>query len=117
MANTAQARKRARQAVKQRGHNASQRSALRTAIKKIIKAVEDYAKAESGQYKAVFINNVMVTFRSFLLLLSKKYPGVRLTQDIQPDLSPVWAEEVTIEEILFNYTENAFHAALERRGH
>lgn len=33
MANTAQARKRARQAVKLNAHNSSQRSALRTAIK------------------------------------------------------------------------------------
>jgi small subunit ribosomal protein S20 len=40
MANTAQARKRARQAVKQRAHNASLRSTLRTAIKKILKAIE-----------------------------------------------------------------------------
>ena len=40
MANSAQARKRARQAVKQRAHNASLRSELRTAIKKVIKAVE-----------------------------------------------------------------------------
>lgn len=39
MANTAQARKRARQAVKQRGHNASLRSELRTAIKSVAKAV------------------------------------------------------------------------------
>ncbi|MBF0570577.1 MAG: GHKL domain-containing protein [Candidatus Omnitrophica bacterium] len=80
-------------------------------VSKIIKAVEDYAKAESGQYKAVLINNVMIPFRSFLLLLSKKYPGIQFTQDIQLDLPPVWAEEVTIEEILFNYVENAFHAA------
>ena len=36
MANTAQARKRARQAVKQRAHNASLRSTLRTA-KKLLK--------------------------------------------------------------------------------
>ncbi len=40
MANTAQARKRARQAVKQRAHNMSLRSTLRTAIKKVQKAVE-----------------------------------------------------------------------------
>ncbi|GAB2180334.1 30S ribosomal protein S20 [Denitratisoma sp. agr-D3] len=40
MANTAQARKRARQAVKQRAHNMSQRSTLRTAIKKVRKAIE-----------------------------------------------------------------------------
>jgi small subunit ribosomal protein S20 len=37
MANTAQARKRARQAVKQNAHNTSQRSALRTAIKAVRK--------------------------------------------------------------------------------
>jgi len=40
MANTAQARKRARQAVKQRAQNMSQRSTLRTAIKKVRKAIE-----------------------------------------------------------------------------
>jgi small subunit ribosomal protein S20 len=39
MANSAQARKRARQATKQRALNMSQRSALRTAIKKVRKAI------------------------------------------------------------------------------
>lgn len=39
MANTAQARKRARQAVKQRARNMAQRSELRTAIKKVRKAI------------------------------------------------------------------------------
>ncbi|MDA8095934.1 MAG: 30S ribosomal protein S20 [Betaproteobacteria bacterium] len=39
MANSAQARKRARQADKQRAHNAAQRSEFRTAIKKVKKAV------------------------------------------------------------------------------
>jgi small subunit ribosomal protein S20 len=40
MANSAQARKRARQATKQRAHNMSLRSTLRTAIKKVQKAVD-----------------------------------------------------------------------------
>ena len=40
MANTAQARKRARQATKQRAHNMSQRSTLRTAIKKVKAAID-----------------------------------------------------------------------------
>ena len=40
MANSAQARKRARQANKQRAHNASQRSEFRTAIKKVRRAIE-----------------------------------------------------------------------------
>ena len=39
MANTAQARKRARQAVVQRAHNMAQRSELRTAIKKVRAAI------------------------------------------------------------------------------
>jgi small subunit ribosomal protein S20 len=40
MANTAQARKRARQADKQHQHNTSLRSELRTAIKRVAKAIE-----------------------------------------------------------------------------
>ena len=39
MANSAQSRKRARQSEKLRQHNASQRSTLRTYIKKVVKAV------------------------------------------------------------------------------
>lgn len=40
MANSAQARKRARQTAKQRVHNMDQRSSLRTAIKKVRKAID-----------------------------------------------------------------------------
>jgi small subunit ribosomal protein S20 len=45
MANTAQARKRARQSEKQRQHNASLRSTLRTALKAIRKAIDTGDKA------------------------------------------------------------------------
>ena len=45
MANSAQARKRARQAVKQRAHNASLRSAFRTAVKRVQKAIRAGDKA------------------------------------------------------------------------
>ncbi len=49
MANSAQARKRARQAIVRRAHNMSLRSELRTAIKKVRKAVAagDKAAAQS----------------------------------------------------------------------
>lgn len=40
MANSAQARKRARQASEQRDHNISLRSTLRTAVKKVRKAID-----------------------------------------------------------------------------
>lgn len=51
MANSAQARKRARQATKQRALNMSQRSTLRTAIKKVRKAIGAGDKAAA---QAVF---------------------------------------------------------------
>lgn len=55
MANTAQARKRIRQAEKHRQHNASMRSAMRTACKKVAKALSggDKAQAESAFKAAV----------------------------------------------------------------
>lgn len=55
MANSAQTRKRARQNIKQRLHNASLRAAFRTAVKKVAKAIEksDKAAAESLYQQAV----------------------------------------------------------------
>ena len=49
MANTAQARKRARQAVKLNAHNSSLRSRLRTAIKSVRKAVDTGDKAAAAK--------------------------------------------------------------------
>ncbi len=51
MANTKQAEKRARQAVKTRAQNMSQRSELRTAIKKVVAAV---AKGDQAAAEVVF---------------------------------------------------------------
>jgi small subunit ribosomal protein S20 len=53
VANSAQAKKRARQAEKNRRHNASQRSMMRTSIKNVYKAIDagDKAAAEAA-YKA-----------------------------------------------------------------
>ncbi|MGZ8203535.1 MAG: 30S ribosomal protein S20 [Burkholderiales bacterium] len=49
MANSAQARKRARQAEVTRQRNASQKSALRTAVKKVKKAIESGDKAVAAK--------------------------------------------------------------------
>ena len=55
MANTASARKRARQSEKQRQHNASLRSELRTAVKNVNKAIEagDKSAARAIYQRAV----------------------------------------------------------------
>ena len=55
MANTSQARKRAKQAEKRRRHNASFRSMVRTYIKKVNAAIQtkDYDKSMSAYNEAV----------------------------------------------------------------
>ena len=60
MANSAQARKRARQAVKQRAHNAGLRTAFRTAVKKVVKAVEAGDKAVA---QATFVESMKIIDR------------------------------------------------------
>ena len=60
MANSAQARKRARQAVKNRAHNAGLRTAFRTAVKKVLKAVEAGDKAAA---QAVYVHSVKIIDR------------------------------------------------------
>lgn len=49
MANTLQAKKRVRQNEKARAQNASQRSAMRTAVKKVLKAIEDKDQAAAWE--------------------------------------------------------------------
>ncbi len=63
MANSAQSRKRARQAEKHRVRNASQRSTLRTHVKKVIAAVNsgDSGKAQECYQKAVSVIDSAVT--------------------------------------------------------
>ena len=60
MANTAQARKRARQNDSQRAHNASLKSAFRTAIKKIVKAIQGGDKKLA---KEAFHQNISIIDR------------------------------------------------------
>ena len=60
MANSAQARKRARQAAKQRAHNISLRSTLRTAVKRVQKAIVAGDKAVA---QSIFQESVAVIDR------------------------------------------------------
>ena len=53
MANSAQARKRARQAINRRAHNIARRNTMRTAIKKVLKLVKHGTPEEATQaYRA-----------------------------------------------------------------
>lgn len=62
MANTAQAKKRAKQAEKSRLHNASMRSRMRSCLKKVLKAIEtgDKATAQAAYQEAVpYLDNMV----------------------------------------------------------
>ncbi len=88
MANTAQAKKRARQAENHRQHNASMRSMLRTYVKRVIKAIQigDKAKAESEYRTAVPVLDRMA--RKGLIHANKAARHKsRLNQHIR-DMSP-----------------------------
>lgn len=67
VANTSQARKRARQAESRRRHNASQRSATRTVIKQTLSAIEsgDAKQAEDAYKAAVPVIDRAVTHGLF----------------------------------------------------
>ena len=60
MANSPQARKRARQAEKRRSHNASLRSLVRTVIKKVVAAID---AGDAEQAKAAYQDAVPVIDR------------------------------------------------------
>ena len=60
MANSPQARKRARQNVRRNEHNAGLRSAFRTAIKKVLKAIKD---GDKTQGQTVYEESVRVIDR------------------------------------------------------
>lgn len=53
MANTAQAKKRVKQAEKARARNASQRSTMRTAVKKVLRTLES---GDKGALQAVYVS-------------------------------------------------------------
>lgn len=71
MANTVQAKKRARQAEKRRQQNVHQRSKLRTYIKKVVKAIQgkDRKQAESAYKEATPIIDSMA--RAGLIHINK----------------------------------------------
>ena len=60
MANSPQARKRANQTVKRNEHNAGLRSAFRTAVKKVVKAIKDGDKTAA---QAVYQQSVSIIDR------------------------------------------------------
>lgn len=58
MANTVQAKKRVKQAEKARARNASQRSSMRTAVKKVLRAVEANDK-DSAQSAFIYASSLL----------------------------------------------------------
>lgn len=88
MANTAQARKRARQNEKRRQHNAAMRSEMRSALKKVRKAISTGKKADAQKVfsetqsivdsitgKGIFHRNTVSRYKSRLAAAIKAMPS------------------------------------------
>ena len=83
MANSAQARKRAKQAELHRQRNASQRSMLRTAIKKVAEAINaGYADAAMAAYSAAVPLIVRMAGKGLILANKAARHKSRLNQYI-----------------------------------
>jgi len=85
-------------------------------VSKIVKAVENYSKRETGDLKPITLEDVIIPYHSLVPMIQKKHKSVKYTEDIGKSLPPVWAEEIMIEEILMNLVENAYHAVIHNEG-
>ncbi len=92
MANIKSAKKRARQADKRNAHNSSVRSMLRTAIKKVVKAIDagDQSGAESALKAAVPVID-RISAHGFLHHTKAARPKSRLTAAIRTLSAPAAA--------------------------
>ena len=70
MANTAQARKRVRQAVKARTRNAAQKSNFRSSIKKVLKSLADKNKEKSNTNFKLWIRNNSINLNKHIQKLA-----------------------------------------------
>ena len=88
MANTAQAKKRVRQSEKARARNASQRSAMRTAVKKLLRTIEG---GDKNAMQAVFIDASSALDRAARKGLIHKNKAARLKSRLSARIKAVAA--------------------------
>ena len=88
MANTAQAKKRVRQSEKARARNASQRSAMRTAVKKLLRTIEG---GDKGAMQTVFIEASSALDRAARKGLIHKNKAARLKSRLSARIKAVAA--------------------------
>ena len=104
MANTVQAKKRARQAEKHRQHNSSFRSMFLTAIKSVVAAIET---GDKDQAQAAYTAAVPVIDRMADKGIIQKVPSpVRLTVKSQ----------ITVDEAAYYYDGGAEESLRSRQG-
>ena len=88
MANTAQAKKRVRQSEKARARNASQRSAMRTAVKKLLRTIEG---GDKSTMQVVFIETSSALDRAARKGLIHKNKAARLKSRLSARIKAVAA--------------------------
>lgn len=113
MANTAQARKRARQSVKVNSHNAALRSTMRTAMKKIIKAIESGDKAAAA---TAYVENVSVIDRIADKKIIHKNKAARHKSRLSAAIKAMSGEAATLVKAKKATAKTAAKPAAEKKA-
>lgn len=85
-------------------------------VSKIVRAVQYYSKRETGKYKKVYIDEVIIPTRSLVSLQQKKYDDTKYSEEVEDNLPPFWGEDIMFEEIVMNLVGNAFMAVKYNEG-
>ncbi len=96
MANIKSAKKRARQSVKRRAHNMSRRSMLRTAIKRVLEAIE---KGEGASASGVYSNACSVLDKAVKAGLIHKNKAARHKSHLSQKLKAIGAPSPVKSEV------------------
>ena len=79
-------------------------------VSSIIKAVETYSRGGSKELQKISIYDSLKHYKVLFGMVRKKHKDVEYTESIEEGLPEIMGDHVLVEEILMNFSANAFHA-------
>lgn len=85
-------------------------------VSRIIEAVREYSKGSDGDLNPMLICDVLDDYRTLFTLIKKDFYGVDYVEEIEENIPLIYAEPILIEEVLVNFSKNAFQAVRHNKG-